>query len=200
MRGALAAAATASALLLAGCGDEPVLFSTPSAGVNVAGTPADPGGRIAVGYDSIEVREVSLPTYASAEVIFFEGVGGALVPIEGAEWADLPPRAVTLDLVTVLDAVTGARVAAEPWPYESFPEGRIEVRATRMTAGADGLFRLSGQYYVADMRSDVETPRDRSSLFAIAVPYDMQAGASGIADARSRAVRDLARQIASNGL
>ena len=190
-----------SALLLAGCGgDGAVLLSTPSAGVNVAGTPADPGGRIGVAYGSVEVREVSLPEYASAEMIYFEGVGGALMPIEGAEWADLPTRAVTLDLVAVLDAVTGARVAAEPWPYESFAEARIEVRATRMTAGADGLFRLAGQYHVADLRTDVETPRDRSSLFAIAVPYDMELGAAGIADARSRAVRDLARQIAADGL
>ena len=189
-----------AALALAGCGGQPVLFSTPSAGVTVHGRPADPGGLIGIPYASVEVREVSLPTYAEAEEIFFEGMGGTLMPIEGAEWADMPSRAVTLDLVGVLGAVTGARVAAEPWPYEAFPDARVEVRATRMSAGGDGVFRLSGQYYVADLRTDVETPRDRSMRFEIAVPYEMEAGVAAIADARSRAVRDLAREIAAEGM
>ena len=189
-----------TALLLAACGDDPVLFAAPPAALTVAGTPADPGGRIAVAYDSIEVRDVSLPAYAEAESIFYEGAGGVLMPVEGAEWADLPGRAVTLDLVGVLESVTRARVAAEPWPFESLPEARVEVRATRMAAGADGIFRMAGQYHVADLRTEVETPSDRSGRFEVAAPYDLTLGAAAIADARSRAVRDLARQVASEGM
>lgn len=186
----------ASLLLLAGCGGRPVLFAAPPAALTVAAAPADAGARIPVPYGSIEVREVSLPSYAETDAIFVEGAGGTLMPARGAEWADLPERAITLDLAGVLQTVTQARVAAEPWPFESFPDARVEVRATRLAAGADGLFRLSGQYYVADLTTEAETPRDRSGRFDLAVPYDPEGGAPAIADARSRVVRDLARLIA----
>ena len=184
---------------LAGCGTDPVLFSAPPSAL-MASVPADPGERIAVPYRSVEVREVSLPAYAEAETIYMEGAGGTLMPVEGAEWADLPSRAVTLDLVGVLEAVTGARVSAEPWPYDALPEARVEIRATRMAAGADGLFRLSGQYAVADLRGELDTPRDRSGLFEVATPFDPARGVASIAAARSAAVRDLARQVASRGM
>lgn len=185
--------------LLAACGERPMLFAAPPA-VLAATAAAAPGARIGVPYRSIEVREVSLPAYAEAETIFWEGAGGALVPVEGAEWADLPGRAITLDLVGVLAAVTDARVAAEPWPFELLPDARVEVRATRLAAGADGFFRIAGQYYVADLRGELDTPRDQSGRFEVAAPYDVEGGAAAIADARSRAVRDLARMIASQGM
>ena len=187
-------------LLLAGCGAEPVLFAAPAADLASATGRADPGAPIAVAYRTVEVREVSLPSYAEAETIYYEGPGGTLMPADGAEWGDLPTRAITLDLVEVLGAVTRARVAGEPWPFELLPEARVEVRATRMAAGVDGLFRLSGVYHVADLRGELDTPRDRSGRFGVAVPYDPSGGAPAIADARSRAARDLARRIASEGM
>ena len=186
-------------LALAGCGTDPVLFSAPASAL-MPTVPADPGSRIGVPYRSVEVREVSLPTYAETETIFYEGAGGTLMPVEGAEWADLPSRAVTLDLVGVMERVTGARVAAEPWPYDRMADARIEVRATRMAAGADGVFRMSGQYHVADLRGELDEPRDRSGLFEVAARYDPSLGVAAIAAARSEAVRDLARQIASQGM
>lgn len=200
----------AAALMVAGCGADPVLFATPSTLTAAPG--ADPGGRIGVAYRSIEVRQASLPTYAEGETIYLEGAGGTLVPAEDAEWADAPSRAITLDLASVLGAVTGARVAAEPWPYDGEAQGRVEVRFTRLAAGADGRFRVSGQYHVADLRVDELTdeeidagksprpPSDRSGRFEVAVPYDPAGGATAIAEARSRAVRDLAREIASRGM
>lgn len=189
-----------AALALAGCGADPVLFAAPPAVLSVASPAVEPGARIAVAYDTIEVREVSLPAYAEGETIYMEGGGGTLTPAEGAEWADLPARAVTLDLVEVLEGVTRARVAAEPWPYEALPEARVEIRATRLAAGADGRFRLSGQYHVADLRGELDTPSDRSGRFEVAAPFDPAGGAAAIAAARSLAVRDLARQIATQGM
>jgi uncharacterized lipoprotein YmbA len=187
-------------LALAGCGADPVLFAAPPAVTSVAPTVGDPGSRIAVAYRTVEVREVSLPAYAEAETIVMEGAGGTLMPAPGVEWADLPQRAITLDLAEVLEGVTGALVAAEPWPFESLPDARVEVRVTRLAAGVDGVFRLAGHYYVADLRGTLDRPADRSAQFQAAVSYDPEGGAAAIAAARSRAVRDLARQIASRGM
>lgn len=187
-------------LALAGCGADPVLFAAPPAVTSVASPVGDPGSRIGVPYRTVEVREVSLPSYAEGETIFMEGAGGTLMPAEGAEWADLPQRAVTLDLAEVLEGVTGALVAAEPWPFDSLPEARVEVRVTRLAAGVDGIFRLAGHYYVADLRGESERPSDRSAQFQSSVRYDPEGGAASIAIARSLAVRDLARQIAARGM
>ena len=187
-------------LLVAGCGADPVLFSAPTPTLAGRMGPTDPGERIPVAYGSIEVLEVSLPSYAETEIIYYEGAGGSLMPVEDAEWADLPARAITLDLVEVLGAVTQARVAAEPWPYEGLAGARVEVRATRMAAGLDGVFRMSGLYHVADLRGELDTPRDRSARFEVAVPYQPALGVAAIADARSRAARDLARQIAGRSM
>ncbi len=189
-----------TAFLLAGCGADPILFSAPAPTLAARPGPSDPGERIPVAYASIEVREVSLPTYAETETIYYEGAGGSLMPVEDAEWADLPARAITLDLVEVLSGVSAARVAAEPWPYDALPEARVEVRATRLAAGMDGVFRMSGLYHVADLRGELDTSRDRSERFEVAVPYRPALGAAAIADARSRAVRDLARQIAGRSM
>ena len=191
---------TIGLLLLAGCGSGPVLFSAPAPTLAARSGPSDPGERIPVAYGSVEVLEISLPAYAEGEDIYYEGAGGSLMPIEGAEWADLPARAMTLDLVEVLSGVTGARVAAEPWPYEALPEARVEVRATRMAAGTDGVFRLGGLYHVADLSGELDAPADRSGRFEVAVRYRPDLGVAAIADARSRAVRDLARQIAGRAM
>lgn len=186
-------------LAVAGCGADPVLFAAPPA-ISVASPVGDPGPRVPVAYRTVEIREVSLPTYAESETIFMEGGGGTLMPAQGVEWADLPQRAITLDLAEVLEGVTGALVAAEPWPFEALPQARVEVRVTRLAAGVDGVFRIGGHYYVADLRGELDRPSDRSGQFEASVPYDPEGGAAAIAMARSRAVRDLARQIASRAM
>ena len=156
---------------------------------------AEPGARVAIPARSVEVRAVSLPSYATQEEIWRETPTGSLVADPQLLWADEPVRATTLALAGQLAALTRARVAAEPWPFESLPQARLEVRFDTMVAGADDRFRVAGAYYSS--RLDVE--RDRSGAFDIAVPIAPESGAPGIAAARAAVLRDLARLIAEDG-
>ena len=174
-------------LLLAACGTDPTLFATPEVA---------PSQRIGIAFGTVEVRDVTLPLYAENEEIVVEGAGGALTPLKGASWADDPSRAVTLELSEALASLTGARVAAEPWPYDSFPAAFVAVRVSRFAAGADGQFRISGQWHAGGRDGE----RERSGRFAVAASYDLDGGASAIAAARGRAVNDLAAEIARQGL
>jgi hypothetical protein len=171
---------------VAACGPPPERYAAPL---------APTGPRIPVAPGSIEVRQVSLPTYALDEEIWRESASGALVPSVGRLWADEPERGVTLELARQLAAITGARAAAEPWPLDSVPAARVEVRADRFVAGADGRFHISGQYFTVD----VERDRERAGSFAVAAPIAPESGLPGIAAARAKAVRDLARLIADEG-
>ncbi|MFQ6550750.1 membrane integrity-associated transporter subunit PqiC [Aestuariibius insulae] len=174
---------------LAACGGDPALrFAVPQ---------APPGDRIAISARSVEVREVTLPTYASSEEIFFESSTGSISSDPSLLWADDPRRAMTLSLSRLIGEVTGAQTASEPWPFEAFAEARVEVRVDEMIAGANGLFRLSGQYFVA---SDSSRVRERSGTFSLAAPYNAEQGIPSIAAARAAVLRDLARLIASEGL
>lgn len=179
--------ALALLLILTACSTPPVRY---------AAAPVTSGERIGISVSQLEVREVSLPTYAQTEEIWRETEGGALVADAAALWADDPARGVTLELSQHLASFTGARVAAEPWPFEDLPQARLIVRVTEMVAGADGRFRLSGQYFV----SSVSAGRDRSGTFNVSAPIMPESGSAGIAAARAVAVRDLARLIASRGI
>lgn len=174
--------------LLAACGGPTLRYAVP---------PVPTGDRIAASARGVEVRDVTLPAYAEIEEIFFEGPDGALTSDPNLLWADLPSRAMTLQLSRTLAATTGARVAAEPWPFDAFPDARVEVRVSEMVAGRGNVFRLSGVYYVG--RPD-GTGAERSGDFAIAIPYDPEGGVPAIAAARAAAVRDLGRLIARDGL
>lgn len=173
--------------LLAACGTEPLLYAAP---------PVPAGERIGVFARSVEVREVSLPLYAEAEEIHVGLPGGGIAPLDGARWADDPRRAVTLELAAAMADATGARVAAEPWPFQSFPAATVTVRATQMLAGTDGVFRMSGQWATADRDGE----RERAGRFDVHTPYPLAGGSNAIAAARALAVRDLARLIAARGL
>lgn len=151
--------------------------------------------RITSRYGTIEVRQVSLPTYAASEEIASRGQGGAITSDKSLLWADEPARAITLELARVLSVMTRAQVAAEPWPFLDRAAALVDVRVEEMVADADGAFRLSGQYYVAP-DSGIG---GRSGLFEISAPI-LGEGAGAIAAARGVAVRDLAEQIARNGL
>lgn len=177
---------TAALALLAACGPAPERFAAPLAA---------PGGRIAVPVASIEVREVSLPTYARDEEIWMETEAGALTADAALLWADEPSRGMTLELARQLGRITGARAAAEPWPFTGLPDGTVEIRADSFVAGADGRFRISGQVFT----EAVEAGRTRARDFAVSAPIPPESGAPGVAAARAAAVRDLARLIASEG-
>lgn len=176
-----------SLALLAGCGGTADLYSVPTPAVSDS---------IRIGYATVEVRDVSLPTYAADDVIAVQGPGGVLLTDENIRWADSPERAVGLELSRHLAQLSGRRVASEPWPFEGFADAILEVRFESLIAGADGIYRASGQYFV----STEEAARDRSGLFDLAVPYVIDAGPAGIAAARGQLVLDLAELIATEGL
>lgn len=176
------------AALLAGCTSTAERFAVPA--------PAAPMERQSIAYRSVELREVSLPTYAASEEIYVRDASGALTSSPSLLWADDPARAMTLEMARLMGQATGARVAPEPWPFRDRAGAIVEVRVEEMQPGTDGSFRLSGQYFVA---SDSGT-RDRSGTFALVQSFDPAGGASAVAAARGAAVRDLTAQIARDGL
>lgn len=171
---------------LVACGAAPQRFGAPL---------APPGERIGISVALLEVRQVTLPSYALDEEIWVETADGALTADAGLLWADEPQRGVTQELVRQLGRITGARVAGEPWPFESLPQARLEVRVDEFLAGADGRFRIAGQYFSVALTAG----RDRAADFSVSAPIAPDGGAAGIARARAVAVRDLARLIADEG-
>ena len=150
---------------------------------------------IRIGFGSVEIRDVSLPSYAAADEIHQQVEGGILKSSTSVLWADAPERAIALDLSRNLSKLTGARIASDPWPFEAFPDARLEVRFEELLPAADGVFRASGQYFVA-----VEEGRERSGLFELAVPFALDGGPTAIAAARGQIILDLAEFVARNGL
>ena len=177
-----------------------VLFVFGFAGCSVPAdrfaVPAPPvAGQERMAFSSLEVRKVSLPTYALSDEISVQTEDGRLLTYGTALWADAPERAIALELSRHLAQITRARVASEPWPFEAFPQARLDVRFESLLARADGQFEAKGQYFVA-----VDEGRERSGLFNLTVPYDVTAGPSAIAAARGQIVLDLARYILRDGL
>lgn len=181
-------------LLIAACSGAPEQrFAVPAVA---------PEARVSIGYRSIEVRDIALPTYAQSEDIFIETADGALTSSE-VLWADDPSRAATLELARALSTITGARVASEPWPFSGYADARLEVRVEEFVASARGEFRIAGQYFVAPEEG---LGRDRAGDFRIAVPLRTNAdgvvdlGPASIAEARARAMAELAENVARDGL
>ncbi len=156
-----------------------------------------PEARVQIVYRSVEVRDVTLPSYAELEQIFIETPEGAL---ESSEllWADDPSRGATLELSRALAIITQRPVASEPWPFESYPDARVEVRVEEFVASQrTSEFRLSGQYFVASLEG---RGRDGSGVFRVNVALPAEAGPAEIAAARGEAMSLLAEQIAREGL
>lgn len=148
-----------------------------------------------IAFASVEVRDVSLPSYAAADEIAVQADDGTLTTSANVLWADAPERAIALELSRNLSRLTKRRIASEPWPFEAFPDARLEVRFSDLVATASGEFRTSGQYFVA-----VEEGRERSGLFEMSVAYDPADGPGAIARARGQLILDLAEFIARDGL
>lgn len=174
-------------LLSAGCAAVPDRYAVTTPDVTIA-------QRIA--FNSVEVREVSLPAYAAADEITLRAEDGRLVSSGEVLWADTPGRALALEISRILAQVSSARVASAPWPFENFPDARLDVRFETLVAGADGQFRATGQYFVAV----TDGRRERSGLFDLAVPFDPAAGPNAIATARGQVIADLVVYMARNGL
>jgi uncharacterized lipoprotein YmbA len=152
--------------------------------------------RVGISYRTVEVLQVSLPTYAASEEIYVRGADGALTSSSDLLWADEPSRAVTLELTRYLSQITGAQVAPEPWPFADRAGARVDVRVEDMYAAADGRFIMTGQYFAAPEAEG----RDRSGLFSLSAPIAGEGGVAAIAAARGQVVRDLAAEIARRGL
>ncbi|WP_299636762.1 PqiC family protein [uncultured Ruegeria sp.] len=140
---------------------------------------------------TIEVRQVSLPSYAAGSDIVVQGEGGALFTQDRAQWADDPARGMTSALARGLSERTGASVAAEPWPLNTGPDVRLDVRIDQAYARADGNFELSGQYAVL---SPEGTVREFVRRFNVVTPI-VGSGAPATADALGRALAELSRQM-----
>ncbi|RVT86617.1 hypothetical protein DXV76_00570 [Rhodobacteraceae bacterium CCMM004] len=183
----LAALALAALTACGGDGIGPVRYEVP---------PSAPADKVAVSVGSVEVREVSLPLYAALETITVQAPDGALITDDDVLWADDPARAMTERLALTLAARTRARVAAEPWPFADPADARVEVRFTQALPGADGQYRIAGQYFVASAFGE---GRDVARRFALAAPY-VPGSVAAIAAARGRVLDELALLIARQGL
>ncbi|MDX8349477.1 ABC-type transport auxiliary lipoprotein family protein [Cognatiyoonia sp. IB215446] len=141
---------------------------------------------------SAMVRTVILPTYAELEEVAFETPSGLIAIDENVLWADMPDRAVTLNIAQSLADILDTRVGPDPWPFVGLPDIAIDIRVARMLAGADGVFRLTGQYYIGG--DGIDFPNS-TRAFEITQPMPDQSLQS-IAAAQSAALLTLSEQIA----
>lgn len=176
--------AAAAVVLLAACGAPDSIAVQPPAITET----------VRIGFSSVEVKDVSLPSYASADEIAQQAPDGSLVT-SSVLWADAPERAIGLELSRNLAKLTKRRIASEPWPFEEEAAATLDIRFTDLIAGTDGVFRASGQYFVG-----VFEGRERSGLFDLNVGYDPEGGPAAIARARGQIVLDLAKFVARDGL
>lgn len=149
--------------------------------------------RVPARVGSVMLRDISLPAYAQATEISVRGDNGTLVEKKGAVWADDPARAMTGAMVRNLSVITGAQVAAEPWPLEGYPDVELTVRVEHMFARADGSITLVGYYalrreYGRSMirQFDITRPAATEAPDDIALVYE-----AAWSDLAERIARDL---------
>lgn len=182
----MSAATALGLLVLAGCSNPEktgrYLIDPPAVGVQVPNR-----------LGTAELKDVSLPEYASDQEVMWQTADGAVRSSPDNLWADNPQRGFTIALAREISNVSGATVIGEPWPLAEPPQRRLEVRVETALAQANGNYRLAGRYFVSDEGSG-GTNHARS--FDISVPLvDDKPGA--IAAAMSQAISQLARQIAT---
>ncbi len=177
-------------VFLAGCSDTtgPLRYPVPV---------VKPTEKVRINYRAVEVREVSLPEYAALSEMAVETPEGGIATSKARLWADNPVRSVTLELSRNLGQITGATVASEPWPFESYPDARVEVRIEEMLTDRQNRFRLSGQYFVGPTEG---SGRARARVFDLSVPISDIADPIAMAAARGQIISDLALLIARDGL
>ncbi|MHC0053624.1 PqiC family protein [Actibacterium sp. D379-3] len=149
--------------------------------------------RLRTSLSGVLVKPIELPEYAAAEEIAVEVEGGAIRPSRNELWADIPERAATLQVARQLDQILTAIVASDPWPFVGVPDAEVDIRVDRFIAGHDGVFRLSGQYFVGGVG---RVYPERAASFDIAVPVAAGQGLPGVADAQATALLRLSEDIA----
>ena len=165
--------------------------STPSNRLEFSPVSSDLRVRALVG--SVMLRTVSLPAYAASEEVAVEISPGVIGASADFLWADDPERAVSLAMTQQLDTILSATVGPEPWPFVGLPDVAVDVRVTQMLAGTDGVFRLSGQYFVG---GDGIAFRNSSHSFEISEPLSGE-GSQAISAAQSAAILKLSEDIAT---
>ncbi|WP_425038617.1 PqiC family protein [Primorskyibacter sp. S187A] len=184
----LAPSLAALALLsLAACGSEPEL---------VAVSAPEAQGQYRVSMATLELKEPSLPAYALADEIAVETETGLVVSGSDVLWADKPDRAIALEITRHLSALTSARIAPSPWPFESLPEAALDLRFETVLARADGTFELAGQYFLGRL----DDGRERSGRFDLSEPIAQPVGPVSISAARARAILALSELLAREAL
>ncbi|HBZ45207.1 MAG TPA: hypothetical protein DEO85_14380 [Maritimibacter sp.] len=141
---------------------------------------------------SVMIHDISLPAYAEAVEISLRDEDGTLVEQKGQVWADAPARAMSGVIVRNLSTITGAQVAADPWPLEGYPQVEVTIRVEQMFARDDGSISLTGYYALRR-----EYGRSAIRQFAIERAGSPEAKAN-LARAYDLAWRDLAEQIAKD--
>ena len=155
--------------------------------------PPETGIRVPDRLGTAELKDVSLPEYASAGEVSWQSKDGSVRSNTKKVWADNPQRAFTLTLARTISDMSGATVIAEPWPLSEPPRRTLEVRVEKALAQADGIYRLSGRYFVGDSAAG---GANQARSFDISVPLAGD-GPAEIARAQSQAITQLARQIAT---
>ncbi len=158
--------------------------------------PPDSAQRTGDQLGAAELKEVSLPDYAAADEIAWQGADGAVRSSTKILWADKPQRAFTITLAREISEISGASVVPEPWPFPSPPQHRLDVRVEKALAENDGYFHLKGRYFVSAEGGGAGSHHTR--VFDIAVPVD-QNKPDSVAVAASVAITMLAEQIAGLG-
>jgi uncharacterized lipoprotein YmbA len=157
--------------------------------------PPQPEVRQRIAFAALEIREVSLPTYAAADEIARLDAEGKVVSDGATLWADTPRRAIELELARMLAEISQARVASAPWPFETLPDARLDLRFETLLARPDGRLQARGQYFVS-----VVEGRERDGRFDLSVPYDPEGGPAAIAAARGEVMADLSELLARQAL
>ncbi|MFG6079849.1 membrane integrity-associated transporter subunit PqiC [Paracoccus litorisediminis] len=160
--------------------------------------PPTTGERLPNRLGTTELKDVSLPDYASAGEVSWQSADGAVRSNTKQLWADNPQRAFTQTLARAISDLSGATVIGEPWPLAEPPRRTLEVRVEKALAQSDGTYRLAGRYFVGDSRSG---GANQARNFDIHVPMGEGGAASPatVARAQSLAIAQLARQIAVLG-
>lgn len=172
----------------AGCSGQATRYATPA---------IETEARVPSRFDTVQVLEVQLPSYAASEEIFVQTPDGSLSSSGDTLWADDPSRAITLALTRALSEITGARTAPEPWPFASLPDARIDIQVEDLLVRADGTLLLSGQYFLASTGGMAD---DRAGTFRLTQKFDAAAGPNAIARARAEITAALALRIARDAL
>ncbi|WP_207460773.1 PqiC family protein [Azospirillum sp. SYSU D00513] len=175
--------------LLAGCGTEPSRFYTlaPPAEAPAPAPPRMP--ERAIGLEPVEI-----PDYLRRPEMVLRGQGSRLEVLEYDRWGGTLESLITRSLIRELETASGGRTVLQlPQRRDVEMVNTVEVVIERFEAAQDGPALL-------DARWRIYQDRDRPLRFGRTVaeePVETPGEPGAVADALSRAVTRLARDIAA---